>query len=416
MSKIYRIIRSKYFVIFLLTFVNGLSMTMLFPVLPYIIKSYGQAEVVLWILLGTFSLFQFLAAPILWSLSDSYGRKPILILTQAGTLLSWIVLWFAYILPETYLFWVLLLPIFVIFLSRVFDGITWWNASVAQAVLADMTHPDERSKVFGMNGAVFWMALLVWPALGSFSVSFPISFLGTSILWAIISAITLIIMQTSLQETLGWEDRKEKIKIKFREINVFAQIYKWASVETIKYALVMKVFIFTSFVSYTSISALYLIDVFHFSASNIGYYLTFTWSFLIFHQAISIRYFLQKFGDRKSLLFALWFMTLWFIGMWLAKNILIFTLFYFIAVLWISLSFTTLWALFSRSVDSKNQWEVLWMSSWLESLISIWIPILATLVYGYINFSIFILLGIIPLFALILSFIFFRNLEYAQGN
>ncbi len=92
MKTLLRIFHSRYFVIFLLTFVNGLSMTMLFPVLPYVIKSYGQPEVVLGILLGTFSLFQFLAAPLLGALSDMYGRKPVLILTQAGTFLSWIIL------------------------------------------------------------------------------------------------------------------------------------------------------------------------------------------------------------------------------------------------------------------------------------------------------------------------------------
>jgi len=59
-----KIFSSKYFVVFLLTFVNGLSMTMLFPVLPFLVKMYGQPEVVLGILLATFSLFQFLAAPI----------------------------------------------------------------------------------------------------------------------------------------------------------------------------------------------------------------------------------------------------------------------------------------------------------------------------------------------------------------
>ncbi len=409
------IFASKYFIIFLLTFVNGLSMTMLFPVLPYIIKTYQQPEVVLWVLLGTFSLFQFLAAPILGSLSDSYGRKPILIVTQAGTLLSWIVLWFAYLLPDTTLFGFILLPILVIFLSRMFDGITGWNASVAQAVLADMTNQEERSKVFGMNGAVFGMSLLVGPALGSLSVWFSISFLGTAILWAIISLITLAIMYVSFQETLAIEDRKEKVKIRFKEINVFAQIYKWGGITTIKYALIMKLFIFTSFVSYTSVSALYLMDVFGFSASNIWFYLTSTGCFLIFHQAVSIRYFLKNFWDRKSLLFALIFMAVWFTCMWLSKNIGVFTLFYFVAVLWISLSFTTLWALFSRSADKKNQWEVLGMSTWLESLISIGVPIAATFAYGYLTFSIFIIIGIIPLWALILSLLFFRKLEYTKA-
>lgn len=391
-------------------------MTMLFPVLPYVVQFYGQKEVVLWVLLWTFSLFQFVAAPVLWALSDSYGRKPILLITQAGTLLSWIILGLAYFMPDTRIFWLLLLPIFVVFLSRMFDGITGWNASVAQAVLADMTPPKERSKVLGKNGAVFGMSLLVGPAMGSFSVSFSISFLWTAILWSIISVVTLAIMYFSLEETLSNEDRKEKVKIKFKEINVFAQILKWWHIDTIRYALVMKLFIFIGFVSYTSVSALYLMDEFGFSATNIWYYLTFTGSFLIFHQFVSIRYFIQKFWDRKSLLLALCFMCIWFIGMGLMFNIIFFTVFYLIAVLGISLSFTTLWALFSRSVDSKNQGEVLGMSSWLESLISIWVPILATYLYGFLNFSIFLLIACMPLLALIISVLFFRNVEYIKSN
>jgi len=127
--------------------------------------------------LGTFSLFQFLAAPILGALSDSYGRKPVLILTQAGTFLSWVVLGLAYLLPSSELFGFILLPIFVVFLSRMFDGITGGNASVAQAVLADLSEAKDRSNVFGMNGAVFGFSLLVGPALGSLSVGSSISFL-----------------------------------------------------------------------------------------------------------------------------------------------------------------------------------------------------------------------------------------------
>jgi len=98
-----------------------------------------------------------------------------------------------------------------------------------------------------------------------------------------------------LRESLPEEKRKAKVKIRLREINVFAQVYKWSQVETIRYALTMKLFMFTAFVFYTSVSALYLMDVFGFSATNIGYYLTFTGSFLIFHQALSIRYFVSRF-------------------------------------------------------------------------------------------------------------------------
>jgi len=414
MKFLQHIFASRFFVIYLLTFVNGLSMTMLFPVLPFIVKSYGEPEVVLWILLWTFSLFQFLAAPILGSMSDSFGRKPVLILTQWGTFLSWVVLWCAYLVPDKEVFGFILLPILIIFLSRIFDGITGWNASVAQAVLADMSSPEDRSKVFGMNGAVFWVSLLVWPALGSLSVSMWYSFFGTALLWAIISAITLLIMIFLLHESLPQEKRKAKMKIRLREINVFAQVIKWSLVPTIRYALIMKLFMFTAFVFYTSVSALYLMDVYGFSATNIGYYLTFTGSFLIFHQSLSIRYFVSRFWDAVSLRIALCIMSFGFIWMGLSPNIFIFTILYFFWVLWISLSFSTLGALFSRCVDEKHQWEVMGMSTGVESLISIGAPVLATLLYWYLNFSIFILVWCIPLFAFLLSIIFFSDIEFRK--
>lgn len=412
MKTLLNICRSRFFVIFLLTFVNGLSMTMLFPVLPFIVKAYGEPEVVLWILLWTFSLFQFISAPLLGALSDSYGRKPVLILTQAGTLLSWLVLWVAYILPSQELFWFVLLPILVVFLSRAFDGITGGNASVAQAVLADMSEPEDRSKVFWMNGAVFGMALLVWPALGSFSVSTSISFLGTAILGAIISAITLAIMLFALSESLPEDKREKELKISFKTLNVFSQIIKWGKIPIVRYAIIMKVFMFISFVGYTSITALYLIDVFGFSASTIWYYLTFTGSFIIFHQAVSIRYFLKHFGDRKSLLIAFFLMWFGWLSMWTTTNIAIFTGFYFFAVMGISLGFTTLGALFSRSAEPSKQGEIMWMATGLESLISIGAPIMMTLLYTLLPFSIYYIIWAIPLVALGLSLLFCRNIKY----
>lgn len=391
---------------FLLTFVNGLSMTMLFPVLPFVIKFYDQPEVVLGILFATFSLFQFIAAPILWGLSDKYGRKPILILTQAGTFLSWVILWIAAMLPEKTLFWFILLPILVIFFSRVFDGITWGNASVAQAMIADITTPEERSKIFGMNGAVFGLSMMVGPALGSLAMTWNSSYLWVAILWGSISAITLWIMFFLLKETLAPNACAAYIKISLKKLNVFSQVRKWWENPMIRYIIFTKIFMFTAFVSYTSVSTLYLIDVFDFSADKVWYYLTFTGSFIIFHQSLSIRYFLQKFWDRGSLTLALLCLWVWFIAMGFSENIVLFTLFYFIVVLGVALSFTTMWSLLSRSVDESHQWEVMWMSTSLESFISIGVPILATYIYGSLDFSIYFIIAILPLIAFTLSYFF----------
>lgn len=416
METIRRMFRSRFAVIFLLTFVNGLSMTMLFPVLPFIVKSYNQPEVVLWILLGTFSLFQFLASPVMGVLSDMYGRKPVLLITQFGTFLSWIILAGASFFDNTLLLGVISLPILIIFLSRVFDGITGGNASVAQAILADMSLPSERTKVFGMNGAVFGLSLIVWPALGGLSMASSYWYLATAILGWFISLVTLLLMFYFLKESLPIERRKDKVRISFEQINIWSQLKKWGKIETIRYTMIMKTFIFVSFISYTSISTLYLIDKFGFSEIQTGLYLTFTGSFLIFHQTISIGYFICTFRDRRTLLFGTLFMGSAFLIMWLTDSIVVFTLFYFFAVLGISLCLSTLWALLSRSADEANQGEVMGMSASFESFIAILVPILATTLYAVVPLSPYVYIGLFAFLAFIVSKVFFPNIVFPQGQ
>ena len=405
------IFNSKYFSVFLITFVNGLSMTMLFPVLPFIVSGYNQPAYVLWILLATFSLFQFLAAPIMGALSDMYGRKPVLMITQLGTFLSWIILGLASFVPDIYI-WIFSLPILVIFISRVFDGITWGNMSVAQAILADMSKPQDRSKIFWLNGAVFGFALIVGPALGWLTLASSYWYTLTALVWWLISLITFVIMYFLLKESLPPSRRKEKIRIKFKQMNIYAQFVRWKHINTVRYTMLMRIFMMFAFVWYTSISTLYLIDTFWFSELQTGLYLTFTWSFLIFHQAVSIRYFVDRFRDRKSLLLGLLFMGTAFIAMGLSSSIVIFTLIYFFAVLGISLCFATLGSLLSRSVDEKNQGEVMGMSASFESFISIIAPIIFTISYANIDISPYVYLWVLPLVWFLVSRIFFKNIEF----
>ncbi|MCH8519043.1 MFS transporter [Candidatus Gracilibacteria bacterium] len=406
-----RIFYSKYFSVFLITFVNGLSMTMLFPVLPFIVKGYNQPEIVLGVLLATFSLFQFIAAPIMGALSDMYGRKPVLMITQLGTFLSWIVLAIASFVPDVNI-GLISLPILVIFFSRVFDGITGGNMSVAQAILADMSMPDERAKVFGMNGAVFGFSLIIGPAIGGLTIASSMGYFLTALVGGAISLITLGLMYILLRESLPEEKRKQKIKISFKQMNIFAQYGRWKHINTVRYTILMKAFIFFGFVGYTSISTLYLIDRFNFSELQTGLYLTFTGSFLIFHQAVSIRYFISRFRDRKTLLIGTLCMGISFILMGLTSNIIIFTMIYFFTILGISLCFATLGSLLSRSVNEKHQGEIMGMSTSFESFISILGPVIFTGLYTGFSISPYLYLGVLPLLGFAMSRIFFRNIEF----
>ena len=102
----------------MLMFVNTLGFTLLLPVLPFVIREYGQSDAVYGLLLSLYAIFVFVGSPILGNLSDKYGRKPILIISQAGTLASWVVFGLAWFMDGST--W----PILIIAFSRITDGIT----------------------------------------------------------------------------------------------------------------------------------------------------------------------------------------------------------------------------------------------------------------------------------------------------
>jgi DHA1 family tetracycline resistance protein-like MFS transporter len=215
-----------------------------------------------------------------------------------------------------------------------------------------------------------------------------------------------------LTESLVEEKRQKDVVISMKSINIWGKVKKWSHIPLIKYTLVMRIFIFSAFIIYTTVSALYLIDVFWFSADKVWYYLTFTGTFLILHQAVSIRYIVWKFGDTKALLMGIIIIAFWYLGMALSgDNIVAFTVIYFFGVLGISICLTTLWALSSNAADEKNQWEVLGMMTGVESMISIAIPIIATALYGVLNFSIYFIVSALAFLALIVSRLFFRNIH-----
>ncbi|QFR39577.1 MFS transporter [Candidatus Gracilibacteria bacterium 28_42_T64] len=396
--------------VYLLTFVNGLSFTMMIPIFPFLLKTYGQPEIMLGFLVASYSFFQFFGAPIIGSLSDKYGRKPVMLLTQGGTFFSWIILGIAYFLPETHIFGIIFLPILAIFLSRIVDGITGGNMSVISAMISDMTTKAERTVIFGKNSAVMGVTLIIGPSLGAFSMGTEYGFLGTAIVGGIVSAITLGIMFFKVTESLKEENKQKELQISFKDMNIIRKISKYWHITTIKFSVVMKLLMFLAFTMYTTISVLYLIDKFGFSPLTVGYYLMITGSFLIFHQSFSIQPIVKRVGDLHGLIVGQGAMFLGYLGMGLSPNIILYTIAYFVAVLGISLSMTTLQALFSKSADERSQGEVMGISSSLDSLMSMVAPVLGSFLYAITDISIFIIISVVPLISILVYVGFFRKM------
>jgi len=161
-------------IIFLTVFVNLVGFGIIIPLLPFYAQTFGASPLVIGLLFASFSLSQLLATPALGVLSDRWGRRPVLIFSLLGTVVSFAMLALAQ-------------SLLMLFAARIIDGLSGGNITTARAYIADVTEPHERAKAYGMLGAAFGLGFIVGPALaGVFS---HISY--TAPIWAA-AAVTVI--------------------------------------------------------------------------------------------------------------------------------------------------------------------------------------------------------------------------------
>ena len=151
--------------IFLIVSVDVLGLTIILPLLPFYAEKFGASPAVVGLLVSTYALCQLIAGPILGRMSDHAGRRPLLLVSQLGTFIGFLILAYANAL-------------WIVFLSRIIDGLTAGNLSLAQAYISDVTEPQDRAKSFAIIGIAFGMGFLIGPGisgyLAQFSYQYPI--------------------------------------------------------------------------------------------------------------------------------------------------------------------------------------------------------------------------------------------------
>jgi MFS family permease len=179
--------RSTFWIVALINFINALSFTILIPTIYIYGKQFHLNEFETSLLFSIYSIAQFFATPIIGKLSDRFGRKPLLIISLLGTVI-------ANTLAGT------ATSAGMLFFARFLDGITGGNVSVAQAIITDITAPEDRVKGFGVFGAALGLGFVVGPILSLIAQQRSI---GTSFLASAgiaVVALTLTILR--LPETL----------------------------------------------------------------------------------------------------------------------------------------------------------------------------------------------------------------------
>ncbi len=145
--------RSPLLPMFLIVLVDVLGFTIVIPLLAYYAEAFGATPLIATLLVSVYAVCSLISTPIIGKLSDQYGRKPLLMYSQAGTCFGFLVL------ATSGSLW-------MVFVGRILPGLSAGNLSIAQAYISDHTKPENRAKAFGVIGVAFGIGFLFGPALG----------------------------------------------------------------------------------------------------------------------------------------------------------------------------------------------------------------------------------------------------------
>lgn len=177
-----------FWIIALVAFINSLSFTILIPIIYLYGKQFGLSDFHTSLLFSIYAIAQFFATPIIGKLSDRFGRKPLLIISLAGTVIA-------------NLFAGTATAAITLFLARFLDGITGGNNAVAQAMISDVTQAERRAQGFGIYGAAMGLGFVLGPAtsLAAQQISLGAAFLVSGAVALIALVITIFFLPETIK-------------------------------------------------------------------------------------------------------------------------------------------------------------------------------------------------------------------------
>src|SRR5688572_8795103 len=332
-------------VIFLTIFVNLVGFGIIIPLLPFYASTFGASPFIVGLLFASFSLAQLIASPLLGELSDRWGRRPVLILSLIGTIVSFAMLAVAESLT-------------MLFAARVVDGLSGGNITTARAYIADITSEEDRARAFGLLGAAFGLGFVVGPALGAaFS---HISY--TAPIWAaaFITLVATVLAWWWLPETVHRTHAYTGSPWRaLRDIGDRPGLRRLLAIDFIYWM---------SFAVYQTTFALFGARRFGFDATHTGYLFSAFGAVGVVVQGGLVGPVVRLLGNQRTLVVGLICTALGWGGSALTHSVPLFVLLLVPGAFGIGLCNATLIALVSNAADRREQGRVQGAAGALESL------------------------------------------------
>jgi MFS transporter, DHA1 family, tetracycline resistance protein len=358
--------------IFFTVFIDLIGIGILIPVIPLLFANPGSefyllpagvsvntGYLLLGLLVAVYPLGQFIATPILGQMSDVYGRKKILALSLLGTSISYFIFAYAIITKN--------IPL--LFFSRFFDGLTGGNVSVAQAMIADISTPENRTRNFGLIGAAFGLGFIFGPYLGGrlsdpatvswFTAATPFFFAGALAFLNMLS-VYFLLSETNMHMKsvkIVWNKSLENIKRAIR-------------MEGINVLFLTNFLFYGGFSFFTTFFAVYLIKKFNLSQGNIGDFFAYVGVCSALTQALITRAVSKRFKEsqviRITLIGTACMILAYFLPRYAWQILFIPPIFGIFS----GLSMANLTSLLSHSAPPQMQGEILGINASVQALAS----------------------------------------------
>lgn len=368
--------------VFLTVLLDMLGIGIIIPIMPFLFTDAQSAHYILpagtsidtgYVLLGLlvslFSFCMFLTAPLLGELSDMYGRKKVLTGSVFGNIFGYALFGLG----------ILLHSVPILFLSRIVSGIASGGMVVAQAAIADVSKPEDRSKNFGLTGAAFGTGFIMGPFLGGrladptlvswFSATTP--FFAA----ALLSILNLLFVVFFFPETL-----KRRDPVVYRRITFFKalrNIKRALSLHALRPLFVTNFLFQGGFAFYIGFSSVFFLSRFGFNEGQIGNYFAYVGAFIVFTQMILTRIVARYFSEKQILQNTIFVVSLSiFIVSSLHDTRFLYMIVPFFATA-MGLTQANMMAVISRAADASIQGEVLGINGSVSALATSVPPLLA---------------------------------------
>lgn len=334
-------------IIFLTIFVNLVGFGIIIPLLPFYAETFGASPIVIGLLFAVFSLCQLAAAPALGDISDRYGRRPVLVFSLAGTVISFAMLALAH-------------SIVMLFAARIVDGLSGGNISTARAYVADVTEPKDRARAYGLIGAAFGLGFILGPALSGILAKFSY----TAPIWAA-AALTLV------ATVMAWAWLPETVHRAHAgtgDWNPFRFLPSLLARPIVSRVLAIDFMYWCAFAVFQTTFALFAARRFGFDASQTGYFFAAFGLLGAIIQGGFIRHIVRRLGDKPTFMLGLVCAAVGLVASAMAHSVTMFAITLIPVAFGIGFGHPTVSSLVSLVARGDEQGRVQGAASAVESL------------------------------------------------